>query len=439
MDRSHVFRLSTIAVVLSLLVFTQPVFIPMSSHKLPFTIRAQSGEFVANTTTGIATVDCFSSPDSSYEITLDYLRRAQKEILMEMYAISNGFLLREFTDALARNGTMNIQVIVSRNWASSSENYWTHASLYNISSLPGYGANVQAYYSRPDLYFDHSKFIIIDREIVIVQSANWAKSGIPPINSDGNREWGVAIRNPDVVQYFLNVFANDVIAATPYTQDGDDYVFLSASTYTGPYPAPFSNQSFTGTMTITSLVSPNECIPPIVALIDSATSTLDIQQMYSKISWDGSSNQFNDAIIAAAARGVTCRVMLDNRSSGMQDVADMFLANGVQVAFTNQTYFGWTHNKGVIADNQRVLISSINWSNESVSENREAGVIISHSGVANYFSQIFQWDWEVGEYLGTPTTPPPPEPIPIEYIIISIVIVVALAVGGWVYNRYIKK
>ena len=86
----------------------------------------------------------------------------------------------------------------------------------------------------------------------------------------------------------------------------------------------------------------------------------------------------------------------------MQPVAEDLKAHGVHVAFTNQTYFEWTHNKGVIADGQRVLISSINWSNESVSDNREAGVIITHNGVGNYFTQVFNWDWNVGEYLGAP-------------------------------------
>jgi phosphatidylserine/phosphatidylglycerophosphate/cardiolipin synthase-like enzyme len=131
--------------------------------------------------------------------------------------------------------------------------------------------------------------------------------------------------------------------------------------------------------------------------------------------------------------------MLDNRSSGMQEVAEMFLANGVDVRFSNQSYFGWTHNKGVIVDGQKVLVSSINWSFESTHENREAGVIINHSGVANYFKQIFDWDWNVGVQLGEPTTTPPPEPIPLEYIIIAVVIVVVVAVGGWVYQRYLKK
>jgi phosphatidylserine/phosphatidylglycerophosphate/cardiolipin synthase-like enzyme len=119
----------------------------------------------------------------------------------------------------------------------------------------------------------------------------------------------------------------------------------------------------------------------------------------------------------------------------MQPVADDLLAHGVHVDFTNQTYFGWTHNKGVIADGQRVLISSINWSNESVSENREAGVIIHHSGVANYFAQVFQWDWVVGEYLGDPTTPPG---VPLEWIIISGIATVIVIIGIFIYN-WLKK
>jgi phosphatidylserine/phosphatidylglycerophosphate/cardiolipin synthase-like enzyme len=387
--------------VLSMVMFVQPITPQPDTPAFPRTTQGQT-HFLANTTTGSATVECYTSPDSSYVTTLKYLRQAQDEILITMYAISNGYLLHELYDALVRNSNMVIHVIVSWKWASGSENHWTHAALYNISQLPGYGVNVFAYKSRTDLSFTHAKYIIIDREVVLVQSANWAKSGIPPVPSEGNREWGVAIQNTDVVDYFLNVFGSDAASATPYVSDIGDYDHLSNLNYTGSYPAPFSPSTFTGSMTITSLVSPEYCIPAIVALIDSATTTLDVQQMYSKADWDGSPNQFNDAIKAAAARGVYCRVMLDNRSSGMQPVADDLKAHGVHVAFTNQTYFGWTHNKGVIADGNRVLISSINWSNESVSENREAGVIIQHTSVANYFAQVFQWDWDVGEYLGAP-------------------------------------
>ena len=52
------------------------------------------------------------------------------------------------------------------------------------------------------------------------------------------------------------------------------------------------------------------------------------------------------------------------------------------------------HNKGVIADGQRVLVSSQNWSTDGTLYNRDAGVIIDSPDAAAYFQQIFQHDWD---------------------------------------------
>jgi phosphatidylserine/phosphatidylglycerophosphate/cardiolipin synthase-like enzyme len=51
------------------------------------------------------------------------------------------------------------------------------------------------------------------------------------------------------------------------------------------------------------------------------------------------------------------------------------------------------HNKGVIVDSQYVLVSSINWNSNSPNFNREAGVIVDHPGVARYFLDVFEDDW----------------------------------------------
>jgi len=358
-----------------------------------------------------------------------------------VYAFTNWFLIEEIHNALSRNGSMEITIIVSWKWASAAERSLTKGAFYNLSQNAAFGSNLQLYYSEDTyLEFTHAKFMIFDKEAVVVESANWAKSGIPPASSAGNREWGVVIEQPDVISYFYDTFMHDLILdnVEPYIPNVADEEEFSDNITTGSYPAPFTSQVFTGSMSIQCVLSPDNDVSAITALIDSATSTLLVQQMYSKMDWDGGPNDFNDAIIAAATRGVDCKVILDNRSAGMQEVAEMLLANGVDVRFSNQSYFGWTHNKGVIVDGQKVLVSSINWSFESTHENREAGVIITHSGVANYFTQIFNWDWDVGVLLTPPTTPSPP-PIPIEYIIISVVIVVILAIAGWVYQRFIKK
>ncbi len=414
----------------------------LPTPKTDFVIRAQPPTLdkPASTYTGSATVTCFSSPDSSFGVITDLMQNTQDEMLIMVYAFTNWFLIDEIHDALARNGSMEIKIIVSWKWASYFERDLTHGAFYNLSQNAAFGSNLQLFFSEETyLEFTHAKFMIFDREVVVVESANWAKSGIPPAESAGNREWGVVIEQPDVVNYFIETFTHDLLLdnVEPYVPDSGDEESFSTNIDTGSYPAPFPSQIYTGSMSIQCVLSPDNDISAITALIDSATSTLYVQQMYSKMEWDGGPNQFNDAIIAARQRGVTCRVILDNRSSGMQEVGEMFLANGVEVVFSNQTFFGWTHNKGVIVDGQKVLVSSINWSYESTHENREAGVIITHTGVATFFTQIFNWDWAAGYNLGSPTTPTT-TPIPPEWIWIGTAVALIIIFGGIIY-RWLKK
>ena len=47
----------------------------------------------------------------------------------------------------------------------------------------------------------------------------------------------------------------------------------------------------------------------------------------------------------------------------------------------------------MIVDDRYVLVSSINWNSNSPNFNREAGVIIDHPGVARYFLDVFEDDW----------------------------------------------
>jgi hypothetical protein len=56
------------------------------------------------------------------------------------------------------------------------------------------------------------------------------------------------------------------------------------------------------------------------------------------------------------------------------------------------------HNKGVIVDRRKVLISSINWNEYSPTNNREAGLIIENEDVAEFYTGVFRYDW----YDGSP-------------------------------------
>ncbi|MFX1342236.1 MAG: phospholipase D-like domain-containing protein, partial [Promethearchaeota archaeon] len=164
----------------------------------------------ASTYTGTATVNAFSSPDSSFLVISDLLERTENEMQIMVYALSNWFLIEAIHDALARNGSMEITIIVSWKWASYYELNSTYGAFYNLSQNAAFGSNLQLYFSEDTyLEFTHAKFMIFDREVVVVESANWAKSGIPPASSAGNREWGVVIEQPDVVDYFYETFVHD--------------------------------------------------------------------------------------------------------------------------------------------------------------------------------------------------------------------------------------
>lgn len=67
---------------------------------------------------------------------------------------------------------------------------------------------------------------------------------------------------------------------------------------------------------------------------------------------------------------------------------------GRNIRYIDTSRFVHCHNKMIIVDGTGVLVSSQNWSNAAVSENREAGVLIGHSGIAGYFAKIFENDWK---------------------------------------------
>ncbi len=82
--------------------------------------------------------------------------------------------------------------------------------------------------------------------------------------------------------------------------------------------------------------------------------------------------------------------------------------------------------KELIVDNQFVLVSSINWNSVSPNFNREAGVIIDHQEVAQYFLTVFEDDWKPSiKSQGTTT----------DYVKIIVVIAVFISLIVLYYYR----
>src|SRR5260370_3561334 len=77
--------------------------------------------------------------------------------------------------------------------------------------------------------------------------------------------------------------------------------------------------------------------------------------------------------------------------------ANYGLKIGQNIRYIDTTRLVHCHNKLIIIDGETVLVSSQNWSKAAVLENREAGLLFKHTGVAGYFTGIFEADWKTGQ------------------------------------------
>ncbi|KRQ29555.1 hypothetical protein AOT83_23845 [Mycobacteroides sp. H001] len=71
------------------------------------------------------------------------------------------------------------------------------------------------------------------------------------------------------------------------------------------------------------------------------------------------------------------------------------LLQGENIRFISTDVLVHCHNKMIVVDGKRVLVSSQNWSDSAVTKNREAGLWIAQAKVAKYFQGIFETDWNV--------------------------------------------
>ncbi len=148
----------------------------------------------------------FVSPDSSFKIIVDELRNATDSIYLNIYEFTNPFLCDELINALLRNVSVNILLDGSPVGGIIDE------EKYILNKIANYGGNIRFIVNKIDknIYkryvFNHGKYLIIDNKTVIVESCNWAKSGIPKDSSYGNREWGIVVKNESIANFFLMFF-----------------------------------------------------------------------------------------------------------------------------------------------------------------------------------------------------------------------------------------
>jgi len=334
-----------------------------------------------------AVVEPFAMPENAAERLVREIQTASVWVKAAVYELTDPVVVNAFAACAGRG--VNVSVLVEGQPVGGM----SADSRAAATALLDAGCDVRALRSQ-DAYkrydYLHCKYLIADGLRSVVMSENWG-SGLW-----NNRGWGVCAQSYGLVEYLEGMFDADF----------SGQIDVSANIE----PAPYSGQGATAPGPVSELVRWRAAVIPIVSpdfseealrgMIASARDRILVQQMYCQENWLASPGLLTD-LIDAASRGVTVRLLLDNTFSKDENfkVAEAINALAARTSVDMQakvvsSYHGISimHNKGMIMDDS-VLISSINWGDSALRDNRELGLLVRSSEISGFFSDLFWADW----------------------------------------------
>lgn len=342
----------------------------------------------------------FVSPDCSRDVLKEVINRAEEELLVNVYEFIDIEVAAHISDASRRGVRVSVLLEGGPVGGIPPEEFPV------IHELLSGGATVLLMEGsderHPPYRFNHAKYLVADRREVLLTTENFKQHSFPPVGRTGNRGWGVLIQSPEVAEYFSLVFNED--SSGPWIERATGRTGDTEQSITQAYTPIFTAQPFTDAEVI-PVLSPDTSLL-IADMIDGSQERVWIAQAYIKEYPGDVKNPFLAAAVEAARRGVDVRILLDGyyyNIEGDKDNDELVttlktlaahenIPLQAKILYPEQAGLVKLHAKGVIADDQ-VLVSSMNWNENSACFNREAGVIIRSKPVASYFASVFLADW----------------------------------------------
>nr|WP_259371260.1 phospholipase D-like domain-containing protein [Natranaeroarchaeum aerophilus] len=330
-------------------------------------------------------------PDAP-ETPVELIERADERVMLAAYTYSDP----RVTDALiaAHERGVDTQIAVEASPVGGTSN----RSVDQLDELTAAGVDVVAFGGDHARYrFHHGKFAVADDE-AIVMTENWKPSGA---GGQANRGWGVVTHDGASAEAIADVFEEDLSASDSlqWEEYGETVEPVEEPEARGTYPAEFDPQQLT-VEEVTVLTAPDNAEPEIRREIEDADESILLTQ----VSIGGQDDPLLQEAIEAARRGVELRILLssawytDDENAelrewidGIADTDDLDI--DVRLADPGGSYEK-LHTKGVIIDEETVIVGSINWNTHSLRENRELALVLDGNEVAEYYTRVFNSDWD---------------------------------------------
>ena len=351
-----------------------------------------------------ATVETFTSPDSSFGAIAGFINNANRSLLLSSYTFTSPELTRLLAEK-AQEG-VEIGLIVEKSPAGGM-------SDYEISALCALQAgNISVVLYDGPLKYMHAKYAVRDGRDVLVTSENYGYPGFTPGGTYGNRGWGVIVYG-ELARELEGIYRSDVRDSVVFQCPPGKYTIKSWG-MKGAHAPVFGSRIFEGQNV--SLINSPDSLEDLLGLISSAKSSIDAEMFYIYTHWGSASKDTAEsapspvleALLQKAREGVRVRVLLDSTYYEMDPgkstsnyntinyISSIAAEEGIPIEARAVDLDGlglsMLHNKGIIIDGKKALVSSINWNENSIMNNREVAVLLEGES-ASYYSAVFGHDW----------------------------------------------
>ena len=357
----------------------------------------------------------YASPDSTYAVTRRLFDNAKKEIIIGIYDFTAEYIKELVLNAMQRGVKASLMLDIDM---PDEKTIFTELKKFGCKTVPAPSCASEKIHYFPS---SHEKVIVIDGEWSLVQSGNYSKNSIPfnekdggdPANfKKGNRDMGIAIKSKPLAAFFSKVLKSDM----KLELDADAVETLARIQPALPelveavpklipvklFPSKTINP--TKKIKVTPILTPDNYMDVIPGLLTSAKKSIYIENQYIR-----SKHPEIAKLLEAIKQAMTVNPSLDVRiilgklfgaedfkkeKTNIENIKSKFgIVLKKNIRYIDTKRFVHCHNKLIIVDEKQVLISSQNWSNTGVGNNREAGVLMDFPQIAKYYTDIFESDW----------------------------------------------
>jgi phosphatidylserine/phosphatidylglycerophosphate/cardiolipin synthase-like enzyme len=311
-------------------------------------IGLTAGASQAATRSAQATYALKTLPGQGATWFYNQVNAAKSSIDLVMYELQDSTADTDLGNAASRG--VDVRVILDQREQSSNQ------TAYNY--LTSHGVHVVWSWSK--YYYTHEKSMVVDNSYVDIMTLNLQSQYYST-----TRDFAVVDRN-----------AKDVTAA--------------AKTFNADY----AHSAITPPVGADLVWSPTNAQAKLTGLINNANSSLKI---YSEEMDDPT---VTSDLVNAANRGVKVQVVGENESGEYDSEYTQLHNAGVQISYYSNPSGFYIHGKVIMADYgtsaAKIFIGSENFSNTSLTENRELGLIINNSAIESSVNTSFTKDYNGG-------------------------------------------